>query len=191
MSEAYTVHNCDNEGLYRCEGEDCGENGAISVCDRPGCDNNPFRVGNQDFFGPSSSHEVDTSHPFTVVTQFLTDGNSDKGDLVEIKRFFVQNGKTIENPSSKYDPELHNSLSDDYCANQNLAFKESNIFASKGGMSATGEALDRGLVFVLSLWDDYAAHMLWLDSDYPTDQDPSSPGVARGDCATSSGGWDG
>ena len=29
--------------------------------------------------------------------------------------------------------------------------------------------------------------MLWLDSDYPTTDSPSSPGVARGTCATSSG----
>jgi len=29
--------------------------------------------------------------------------------------------------------------------------------------------------------------MLWLDSDYPTDQDPSKPGVARGSCSKDSG----
>lgn len=29
--------------------------------------------------------------------------------------------------------------------------------------------------------------MLWLDSTYPTDADPSTPGKGRGTCATSSG----
>jgi len=43
------------------------------------------------------------------------------------------------------------------------------------------------MVLVLSLWDDYAVDMLWLDSDYPTTSSPSSPGVARGTCPTTSG----
>ena len=29
--------------------------------------------------------------------------------------------------------------------------------------------------------------MLWLDSNYPLDRDPSEPGVARGTCPTTSG----
>jgi len=43
------------------------------------------------------------------------------------------------------------------------------------------------MVLSLSIWDDYAASMLWLDSDYPTNKDASAPGVARGTCATTSG----
>merc|ERR1712139_228071 len=46
---------------------------------------------------------------------------------------------------------------------------------------------EHGMVLVLSLWDDHDANMLWLDSDYPTDQDPSTPGVSRGTCAKTSG----
>jgi len=48
-----------------------------------------------------------------------------------------------------------------------------------------GEALGRGVVLVMSLWDDHAVNMLWLDSDYPPDK--TGPGVARGPCPTSSG----
>ena len=33
-----------------------------------------------------------------------------------------------------------------------------------------GESLARGHVLVMSLWDDHAANMLWLDSDYPPDR---------------------
>ena len=43
------------------------------------------------------------------------------------------------------------------------------------------------MVLVMSLWDDGAAHMLWLDSDYPLDRDTSKAGVARGPCAKDSG----
>jgi cellulose 1,4-beta-cellobiosidase len=43
------------------------------------------------------------------------------------------------------------------------------------------------MVLVMSLWDDYYANMLWLDSDYPTNETASTPGVARGTCSTSSG----
>ncbi len=50
-----------------------------------------------------------------------------------------------------------------------------------------GEAFAKGMVLVLSIWDDYAAEMLWLDSDYPTNLPATSPGVARGTCATTSG----
>merc|ERR1712107_786359 len=44
-----------------------------------------------------------------------------------------------------------------------------------------------GFVLVMSEWDDGAAHMLWLDSNYPPDADPSKPGVNRGPCPTDSG----
>jgi hypothetical protein len=50
-----------------------------------------------------------------------------------------------------------------------------------------GESLDRGQVLVLSMWDDHDAGMLWLDSNYPLDKDPSTPGVNRGPCPEDSG----
>ena len=48
-------------------------------------------------------------------------------------------------------------------------------------------AYQQGMVLVMSTWDDHAAHMLWLDSDYPADKPKTEPGVARGPCPTSSG----
>ena len=44
------------------------------------------------------------------------------------------------------------------------AFKEADSFESRGGMKAMGDAMGRGMVLVLSLWDDHSARMLWLDS---------------------------
>ncbi|CAE6368679.1 unnamed protein product [Rhizoctonia solani] len=49
------------------------------------------------------------------------------------------------------------------------------------------KSFQAGVVLVMSIWDDHAAHMLWLDSNYPLDRDPSQPGVARGTCSNTSG----
>merc|ERR1712217_335273 len=67
------------------------------------------------------------------------------------------------------------------------AFGDVNDFRRKGGLKAMGEALDRGMVLVMSLWDDSQSNMLWLDSTYPLNQDSSAPGVARGPCKSTSG----
>jgi len=48
-----------------------------------------------------------------------------------------------------------------------------------------GESLKNGMVLVMSLWDDHAADMLWLDSTYPVDK--TTAGGPRGTCATTSG----
>lgn len=50
-----------------------------------------------------------------------------------------------------------------------------------------GQAMSRGMVLVLSLWDDHEANMLWLDSEYPLERNPNEPGVKRGSCSRDSG----
>jgi cellulose 1,4-beta-cellobiosidase len=52
-------------------------------------------------------------------------------------------------------------------------------------MKGMGESLKNGMVLVMSLWDDHAANMLWLDSVYPPGS--SKPGAARGTCGPDSG----
>ena len=64
-------------------------------------------------------------------------------------------------------------------------FNDTNDYKKKGGLQAMGKALDAGMVLVLSLWDDHAANMLWLDSTYPTNK--TTPGGPRGTCAITSG----
>ena len=49
-----------------------------------------------------------------------------------------------------------------------------------------GESLKRGMVLVMSIWDDHDVNMLWLDSIYPLDK-RGQPGAARGPCSTDSG----
>lgn len=47
------------------------------------------------------------------------------------------------------------------------------------------DALGRGMVLVLSLWDDHAVGMKWLDATYPDNS--TAPGSERGPCSQDSG----
>ncbi|KAG8980251.1 Exoglucanase 1 [Tulasnella sp. JGI-2019a] len=181
MSAAYTPHPCSGTGLVQCSGSTC-----TSTCDQAGCDFNSYRWGNTSFYGAGKT--VDTTKPFTIVTQFITSDNTATGTLTEIRRLYIQNGKTIQNSVTNV-PGLaaYNSISDAFCAAQKTVTGDTNTFAAEGGLKVMGDAMARGMVLVLSIWDDYAVNMLWLDSDYPTTASPTAPGVARGSCATTSG----
>merc|ERR1711920_754704 len=72
-------------------------------------------------------------------------------------------------------------------AGMKAAFGDINDFQRKGGLKTMGDALDRGMVLVMSLWDDSLADMLWLDSVYPPNTNPSKPGVKRGNCSIHTG----
>ena len=184
ISTAYTPHVCTVKGQTRCEGSDCGGNG---FCDRGGCDFNPYRLGDKTFFGPSPNFTIDSTQPITVVTQFITADGTDSGDLSEIRRLWVQNGKVIQSNNVTLGGQKYNSVTDDFCNAQKQEFGDSNDYEKRGGHKTMSGSLDRGMVLVMSLWDDYGVHMLWLDSDYPPNKSPSSPGVARGTCPTTSG----
>jgi cellulose 1,4-beta-cellobiosidase len=188
MAAAYTPHPCSVNSQTRCTGADCGQGSDRynGVCDPDGCDFNSFRMGDTTFLGKGKT--VDTTKKFTIVTQFISSDGTANGNLAEIRRFYVQNGKIIPNSVSKISGiDAVNSITDNFCAQQKTAFGDNNRFAAKGGLKQMGAALKSGMVLALSLWDDHAASMLWLDSDYPTTADPSSPGVARGTCPTTSG----
>lgn len=154
------------------------------MCDSEGCDMNPFRVGNRDFYGkrPGKQATIDTTKKFTVVTQFIGTGKD-----FEIKRFYIQNNVTFANPASSVSGVAGSSLSNTFCNAQKDAFGESNRFQNKGGMASMYKALEKGMVLVIAISDDPSNHMLWLDSTYPTNADPNRPGVVRGECATDSG----
>ncbi|KAK4128776.1 glycoside hydrolase family 7 protein [Parathielavia appendiculata] len=184
---AYTPHPCSVTKQTRCEGVDCGSGSDryAGVCDKDGCDFNSFRMGNQEFYGPGKT--VDTSKPLTVVTQFITADGTNTGALKSIRRFYVQNGKVIPNSKTvieSVDPT--NEISEGFCEQQKTAFGDNNYFKTLGGMAQMGEQLKK-MVLVLSVWDDHAVYMNWLDSNYPTDADPSKPGVARGRCDPEAG----
>ncbi|KAJ5682011.1 1-4-beta-D-glucan cellobiohydrolase A [Penicillium maclennaniae] len=155
------------------------------TCDPDGCDFNPFRMGNESFFGPGKT--VDTNSKMTVVTQFITNDGTDTGTLSEIKRLYVQNGKVIANSASDVSGVTGNSITPDFCTAQKKAFGDDDFFANHGGFSGMSTAMEKGMVLVMSLWDDHYSNMLWLDGDYPTDATASDPGVGRGTCAKPSG----
>ncbi|RVD82039.1 uncharacterized protein DFL_009882 [Arthrobotrys flagrans] len=189
ISNAYTPHVCQHNGLYRCEDPvECGDgnNRYAGVCDKDGCDFNPFRQGEKNFYGPGKT--VDTTKKITVVTQFITDDMTTTGKLVEIRRAWVQNGQVILQSKNTW-PGIgdFNSITDEYCVNQKSVFGDNPYFNTHGANPAMGDSLKRGHVLALSIWADHAAHLLWLNSPYPVDKDPSLPGVARGTCSTTSG----
>ncbi|KAF2073442.1 hypothetical protein CYY_005259 [Polysphondylium violaceum] len=189
MATAVTPHPCDTHKQSMCDTDACGgsasSNRYASICDPDGCDYNPYRMGNTTFFGPGST--VDTKSVFTVVTQFITDDGTTSGTLSAIRRLYVQNGQVISQSESTVPGVSGNEISQHFCDSQKEAFNDPDSFNKHGGLAAMGDALKDGMVLVLSLWDDYFAEMLWLDSSYPTNADASKPGVARGGCSTTSG----
>merc|ERR1712057_120813 len=128
---------------------------------------------------------VDSSQKMTVVTQFITEDGTDSGTLKEIRRHYVQNGKRIDTPELNVGSKTFNSISDDFCAAEVGLFKDHTNFLQKGGLKSMDAAMEKGMVLVLSLWDDHAANMLWLDSTYPVGS--TGPGALRGYCSTDSG----
>jgi len=188
VSTAYTPHPCSTDGLYACTGTDCGDgaNRYDSVCDKDGCDFNSFRMGDQTFYGPSKT--IDTSKKMTVVTQFITDTMTASGNLVEIRRIYVQNGVVVLNSKANWPGiDAYSSITEKFCTQQKSVFGDNPIFAAKGGLKKMGDSMAKGMVLTMSIWADFAAHLLWLNSPYPVDADPSAPGISRGTCSTTSG----
>ncbi|KAE9227359.1 putative 1,4-beta-D-glucan cellobiohydrolase B [Phytophthora fragariae] len=195
IGNAYTSHPCSVTssagGSYRCESEtECGAGDSRydGVCDKDGCDFNPYRMGNKTFFGPGSDFTIDTTKSFTVVTRFITDDGTATGTLSEITRFYVQDDVSYEMPFATWSGiEDMNSLTESQCSAAKTEFGDEDDHKAKGGLEQLGLAMKRGMVLTMSLWTDSAAYCLWLESDYPVTSDASDPGVARGTCATTTG----
>jgi len=135
-----------------------------------------------------------TELPMTVVTQFLTTDGTDLGDLKEIRRIYVQNGKVIQNSKISADkiPEAagKDSITDEVCQAAKTAFVNHDDFTKKGSLAGMGASLKRGMVLVLSLWDDVLTKMNWLDSATPSKdgkRTAADPGVKRGPCTMTAG----
>ncbi|KAF5389943.1 hypothetical protein D9757_003658 [Collybiopsis confluens] len=185
QAAAYTAHPCTVTEQTACTGTTCSSpNSTAGVCDQAGCDFNSFRLGDTSFYGPGLT--VDTTQPFTVVTQFVSSNNQSSGTLSSIRRLYVQNGKVIQNSETNI-PGITatNEIDTNFCAQKVTALGDPTTFSTKGGLAGMGTAMNDGMVLVLSLWDDYAVNMLWLDSDFPTNG--KAAGDARGPCPTNSG----
>ncbi|KAJ4291096.1 hypothetical protein N0V90_010294 [Kalmusia sp. IMI 367209] len=181
ISNALTAHPCSVENQTGCSGTSC-----TSICDNNGCDFNSYRLGNTSFYGPNKI--IDTAKKFTVITQFLTHDNTDTGTLIAIRRKYIQNGALISNSMSAI-PSISPSsdITESFCRQQKIAFGERDTFNENGGMDSVSKAMGRGMVLVFTITEDQDRQMLWLDSSYPLSASPTTPGVARGSCATDSG----
>jgi len=145
-------------------------------------------MGNEDFFGPGPSFALDTTKPMTVVTQFITSDGTDDGDLIEMRRKYVQNGKVIANAGSSYGgSKTYSSITDEMCDTQKEYFTDVNDFKVKGSLKSMGEAMKRGMVLTLSTWDDHEVGMIWLDAKDPYPVPKGKNGAPRGTCSQSSG----
>ncbi|KAK1052027.1 hypothetical protein B0A54_12616 [Friedmanniomyces endolithicus] len=152
-STQLTPHACNITGLYECTGADCGSTG---VCDKSGCGINPYGVGNHSYYG---YHDVvDTTQPFTVITQFHTDNGKASGTLNQITRMYVQNGKIIQNVNFTLDGQVLDSITNPYCNATAPAFQ------ARGGLAQMGKAIERGMVLAMSIWNDPSGNMTWLDT---------------------------
>jgi len=204
VSTQMTVHSCTTEGPYMCSGVECGDNNGKSpgdpgdrfkgVCDKNGCDFNPYRVGDTMFYGAGPQYKLDSTKPMTVVTQFITVDGTDTGALKEMKRFYVQDGKTIQNPVPSYTsttPGDWTSISDGMCDAQMTNFSDRlDVFKAKGGVAGMGAAMNRSMALVISLWDDHEVGMIWLDATDPYPVNKSSPwGAYRGRCNQTEGNY--
>jgi cellulose 1,4-beta-cellobiosidase len=186
---AYTIHPCSTTGVYRCSGNKCGDDDQrySSVCDKDGCGFNSWGLGDQTFLGKGLT--IDTRRKFTVVTQFITADGTANGDLVEMRRLYVQDGVVHQNSAAKYAGlPASRSLTNKFCDAQKsyFGYGGTDSFEASGGIASMGRALADGMVLTFSLWADASSHMLWLDGTY-ANANPSTPGASHGPCSTNSG----
>ncbi|EGY16661.1 hypothetical protein VD0002_g1226 [Verticillium dahliae] len=147
-------HPCNITQLYECTGDECAFEG---VCDKNGCAWNPYRVEQDDYYGRGAEEfKVDTTKPFTVITQFPADAD---GKLTEIHRAYIQDGRLIRSEVVN-NPDLPqvNYLNDEFCEATG-----SRRFMELGAHEGMGDAMSRGMVLAISLWWDAGGNMQWLD----------------------------
>ncbi|CAK0845371.1 unnamed protein product [Prorocentrum cordatum] len=115
-----SLHACASSEPEKCVGDECARK-----CDSMGCQFDPLALGAMDFFGPGA--RVDSSKPITVHSRVgrgrrITEDGTDTGKLSKVRRFYTQNGQTIENakPDASTFPTLlsSNSVTDEFCAAQ-------------------------------------------------------------------------
>jgi cellulase len=169
LASVFTPHTCSSPGSFLCTGDECirTPTGGSGVCDKDGCGLNTFALGAPTFYGPGPGQTVDTSRPFTIVTQFLTSDNTSTGTLTEIRRLYIQDGNLIPNTAETTNPAVQampggfkGAVTQDYCSARNTS-----DFLRLGGMAGMGESLARGMVLVMSIWNSPGDFMSWLDGE--------------------------
>ncbi|KAH7312629.1 putative cellulose 1, 4-beta-cellobiosidase [Stachybotrys elegans] len=164
-SFAFTPHPCTTNEYHVCEDQNCGgtysDDRFAGKCDANGCDYNPYRMGNTNFYGKGKT--VDTTKKFTVVSQFAEN---------KLTQFLVQNGKKFVIPGPT-DTSISSTsdITPGFCDKVFTAFDDRNRFQEVGGWTQLNAALRLPMVLVMSIWDDKKGQ----------------PGAARGSCPDNSG----
>ncbi|KAL9948249.1 hypothetical protein D7B24_002307 [Verticillium nonalfalfae] len=175
-SFAFTPHACKNNSYHVCTDTTCGgtysEDRYGGGCDANGCDYNPYRLGNTEFYGTGKT--VDTRSKFTVISRFR--------DNVS-EQVFIQNGNVIVPPKPTLAglTQFNAAITPEFCTAYPTIFGDRNRHDEIGGHTQLNAAYRLPMVLVLSVWADHFANMLWLDSIYPPER-RGEPGVARGRC---------
>ena len=138
LASAFTPHPCLDDD---------------SACDSSGCGFNPYGLGYHDYWAPGGT--VDTSKPFTVITQFITDDGTTTGTLSEIRRIYQQDNATLPSAISA---STGDSINSTWCSSADASAD------TYGNLETMGEALGRGMVLAFSIWNDASQYMDWLDS---------------------------
>lgn len=135
---------------------------------------NPYKMGYPEYYG-QGDYTVDTSRPFSVVTQFNAD---ESNAMVSYTRLFVQDGVVIEMPSVEVNGAQQNVMDDPYCT-----LTGADEYLRLGGTGEMGRSLDRGMVLIFSLWWDNSTFMEWLDQSStgagPCNATEGSPAVIQ------------
>ncbi|KAA1111691.1 hypothetical protein PGT21_008683 [Puccinia graminis f. sp. tritici] len=73
----------------------------------------------------------------------LPKGNTDDGELIEVRRMYRQNGNLIKNEAVKVKglDKPADSLTDQFCQANKAATGDHDSFKDRGGMKAMGEAM--------------------------------------------------
>lgn len=152
---AFTPHPCADDA---------------SNCDKGGCGFNPYNQGYHDYWAPGGT--LDTSKPFTVVTQFITDDGTTSGTLSEIRRIYQQGSVTV--PSAISAPG-GDSINSTWCAAVDGSAEQF------GSLNTMGKALGRGMVLAFSMWNDNTQFMNWLDegANGPCNATEGNPAVIQ------------
>lgn len=147
-------HPCNESGVYLCSGAECASDG---VCDKNGCGWNTYRLDQADYYGEGSGFDVDTTQPFTVVTQFPVDEAT--GQLSAINRLYVQGGVVVRAETvDKEGLPAVDGITADYCTASGAT-----AFDRLGALAAMGDAMARGMVMAFSIWWSTDGSMVWLD----------------------------
>lgn len=174
-------HPCAKPGLFKCHGTECAWEGD---CDKWGCTYNAYKNGNKNFYGYGRKFDVDTSRPFTVVSQYPA--NKD-GTLKQYNRLYVQDGRIIKQATINVTAETNEALANFYGnGKQNFMDEEyckvsggTERYLDLGGTREMGAAMSRGMVLIFSIWWDAGGYMQWLDGSAtnsgPCDATEGSP----------------